>query len=76
MGEGRRYTGNDGDVVGLEGLNGLLGSIATMYVRRDKLVPTFHLSTMVALILALTSLSRIWRSTLCPRLVRRHMMES
>jgi hypothetical protein len=29
--------------VGLEGLNGLLGSIATMYVQRDKLVPNLPL---------------------------------
>ncbi len=37
-GEGRRQTGNDGKEVGLEGLNCLLGSIATMYVQRDELV--------------------------------------
>jgi hypothetical protein len=29
--------------MGLEGLNGLLGSIAMMYVRRDKLVPNLPL---------------------------------
>jgi hypothetical protein len=29
--------------VGLEGLNGLLSSIATMYVRKDKLVPNLPL---------------------------------
>ncbi len=29
--------------MGLEGLNGLLGSIATMYVRRDELVPNLPL---------------------------------
>jgi hypothetical protein len=29
--------------VGLEGLNGLLGSIVTMYVRRDELVPDLPL---------------------------------
>jgi hypothetical protein len=29
--------------VGLEGLNGLLGSIVTMYVQRDKLVPDLPL---------------------------------
>jgi hypothetical protein len=29
--------------VGLEGLNGLLGSIAVMYIRRDKLVPNIPL---------------------------------
>ncbi len=29
--------------MGLEGLNGLLGSIATIYVQRDKLVPNIPL---------------------------------
>ncbi len=42
-GEGGKWTGNDGKEVGLEGLDGLLCSIATMYVRRDKLVPNFPL---------------------------------
>jgi hypothetical protein len=31
-GEGRRYTNNDGKEVGLEGLDGALGSIAAMDV--------------------------------------------
>ena len=29
--------------MGLEGLNGLLSSIATMYIQRDKLVPNLPL---------------------------------
>jgi hypothetical protein len=43
MGEGGRWTGNDGKEVGLEGLNGSLSSIATMYVRRDKQVKDLQL---------------------------------
>ena len=35
----------------------------------------FHLSSMFALKSLLASLSRIWRSTVRPRLVRRCMME-
>ncbi len=40
---GHAWCDNDGKEVGLEGLNGLLGSIAMMYVRRDELVPDLPL---------------------------------
>jgi hypothetical protein len=43
MGEGGRQTGDDGKEMGLEGLNGLLGSIATMYIGRDELVSNLPL---------------------------------
>ncbi len=57
-------------------MNGLLVSIATMYVQRDKLLPNFPLVHIGGLEFGADFIVEDLEITLCPRLARRRMMES